>query len=167
MFENSKVKRSLSMPSWWATSLAAAVLALAIGHQAVAGEADGPAEIGPDQMAFSTKNMDTSVSAAQNFYKYAAGGWLGRVKRPERHGSYGFFEVVADRVEQQMRHVLAQAAKDAKTAPKGSPSQQVGTFYNAYMNVDVRNAAGMAPIKPYLERVEAIQDMNGFVRFMA
>ena len=35
------------------------------------------------------------------------------------------------------------------------------------MNVDARNAAGLAPIKPYLESAAGIQDMNGLVRFMA
>jgi len=150
-----------------AARAALVVLAIACGPRAVAQNADRLAEIGPDQMAFSIENQDTSISPARDFYGYAAGGWLKRVTRPERHGGYGFFEVVADRVEEQMRQVLKQAAKDAKTAPKGSPAQQVGTFYNAYMNVDARNAADMAPIKPYLDRVEAIQDTNGLVRFMA
>ncbi len=66
-----------------------------------------------------------------------------------------------------MRHVLEQAAKSAKTAPKGSPAQQVGTFFNAYMDVAARDAAGLAPIKPYLDRTEEIGDLNGLVRFMA
>ena len=151
----------------WLARATSVVLAIACGHQAVAQNANQLAGIGPDQMAFSTENQDTSISPARDFYSFAAGGWLKRVTRPERHGGYGFFEVVADRVEEQMRQVLKQAAKDAKTAPKGSPAQQVGTFYNAYMNVDARNAANMAPIKPYLDRVEAIQDMNGLVRFLA
>jgi len=151
----------------WVTSLSATVLALTIGHQAIAQDAGGLAAAGPDQMVLSIENMNPSISPAQDFYKYAAGGWLERVKRPERHGGYGFFEVVADRVEEQMRQVLKQAAKDSNTAPKGSPAQQVGTFYKAYLNLEARNAAGMAPVKPYLDRVDGIQDMNGLVRFMA
>ena len=66
-----------------------------------------------------------------------------------------------------MRNVLEQAAKSATTAPKGSPAQQVGTFYNAYMNVAARDAAGIAPIKPYLDSVASIEDMNGLTRFLA
>lgn len=150
-----------------AASTVGIVLALAGGQQAFAEGEGGIGEIGPDQMAFSIQNMDASIPPGQDFYGYAAGGWLKRVTRPERHGSYGFFEIVADHVEKQMRHVLAQAARDAKTAPKGSPSQQVGTFYNAYMNVAARNAAGLAPIKRYLDGADAIQDMAGLARFMA
>ncbi|WP_373504297.1 M13 family metallopeptidase [Aestuariivirga sp.] len=167
MFGIAKEGISPRVPRWWALRAATAALALGIGHQAIAQEAVGLAVVGSDQMAFSRENMDPNVSPARDFYRYAAGGWLDRVKRPERHGSYGFFEIVADRVEEQMRQVLKQAAMDAKTASKGSPAQQVGTFYNAYMNVDARNAAGLAPIKPYLESASAIQDINGLVRFMA
>lgn len=123
--------------------------------------------MGPDQMVFSTTNMDRSVAPGQDFYRYAAGGWLNRVKRPERHGSYGFFEIVADRVQDQMSSVLQQAGRDAASASKGSPSQQVGTFYNAYMNVDARRAAGLAPLRPFLDRVDGIRDMPGLARFIA
>lgn len=150
-----------------AIGVTAAVIALASGHTAGANEPTGLAPVGPDQLAFSLQNMKPSISPSQDFYQYAAGAWLERVERPERHGSFGFFEIVADRVEDQMRQVLTQAAKDAKTAPKGSPAQQVGTFYNAYMNVDARNAAGLAPLKPLLDRVDAIKDMNSLTRFLA
>ncbi len=147
----------------WAHGIAAVAAALLLGQQAAAQDAGA---IGPDQMAFSVVNMDTSVSPGQDFYRYAAGGWLKRVTPPERYSSFGFFEVVSDRVELQMRQVLAQAAQDAATAPKGSPAQQVGTFYKAYMDVDARRAAGMTPVKSHLERAEAINNMNDLVRFM-
>lgn len=167
MFTNHKGMRISGAYGIPAAPVTAAIAALSLAGGAFADDAGRQLDVGPDQLAFSTKNMDTSVSPGQNFYRYAAGGWLDRAQRPERHGSYGFFEIVADRVEGQMRHVLERAAKEAKTAPKGSPTQQVGTFYNAYMNVDARDAAGMTPIKPYLDRVDAIQDMNSLTRFMA
>ncbi|WP_344706187.1 M13 family metallopeptidase [Sphingomonas swuensis] len=123
--------------------------------------------MGPDQMVFSIANMDRSVSPGQDFYRYAAGGWLTRVQRPERHASYGFFEIVADRVQDQMGSVLQKAGQDAATAPKGSPAQQVGTFYNAYMDVGARRSAGLRPIRSFLDRVDQIQDMPSLARFMA
>lgn len=144
-----------------------AALFFVCGAQTSASEPSDAGRAGPDQMVFSIENMDKSVSPGTDFYRYAAGGWLARVQRPERHGGYGFFEIVADRVQDQMRQVLKQAGRDAATATKGSPSQQVGTFYNAYMDLDTRRSKGMTPIKPFLDRVDAIRDMNGLVRFMA
>lgn len=146
-----------------ANGLTSIVLALTAG-QVSAGEL---APAGPDELAFSVENMDPSVSPGHDFYTYGAGAWLKRVERPERHGGYGFFEIVADRVEAQMRTVLTQAAASATTSPKGSPAQQVGTFFKAYMNAEARDAAGLAPIKPYLDAADAIKDMNDLVRLMA
>ena len=146
---------------------ATTILALACGQHALAQEAQRPAAAGPDQLAFSTTNMDAAVSPAVDFYQYAVGGWLKRVVRPERFASYGFFEIMADGVQNQMKEVLTRAGQEAATADKGSPTQQVGTFYNAYLNVAARDAAGLAPIKPYLDEIDAMQDFDDLVRLMA
>lgn len=167
MFQIIGTKHFHNLRGHWVAGIAAAILTATLAQPADAETAGGITQVGPDQMAFSTENMKPSISPAQDYYNYAAGGWLERVKRPERYASFGFFEVVEDRVEAQMRQVLTQAAKDAKTAPKGSPTQQVGTFYNAYLNVDARNAAGLAPVKAYLDRVDAIKDMKDLPPFLA
>ena len=141
MHQNCPTERYPSALNWLRRILGI-LLFTALGYPAAAQETGAIGPAGPDQLAFSVENMMPTVSPGQDFYTYAAGAWLKRVERPERHGGYGFFEIVADRVEEQMRQVLKQAADNAKTAPKGSPAQQVGTFYKAYMNVDARNAAG-------------------------
>lgn len=43
----------------------------------------------------------------------------------------------------------------AGTHEKGSPEQKIGDFYNNILDWDARNAAGIAPIKPYLELIDA------------
>ncbi|QNP43740.1 hypothetical protein H9L15_03485 [Sphingomonas daechungensis] len=127
----------------------------------------GVVAAGPDQLAFSKQNMDTSVSPSTDFYRYAAGSWLKRVKRPEQHPGYGFFEIVLDQVQQQMNVLLAKAAADAPNASSGTPAQQVGTLYNAYMNTAARNAAGIKPIQPFLEKGDAIKDLDGLAAYLA
>ena len=66
-----------------------------------------------------------------------------------------------------MKGVLAQVGAKAATAPKGSPEQQVGTFYNAYMDTAARDAAGMTPLQPQLDAIAAIQSMDDLVRYLA
>lgn len=157
-------RRAVARTAAVALALGAALVAAA---PAAAQPAGGLPPLGPDQLAFSVANMDRSVPPGVDFYRYAAGGWLARVERPERHGGYGFFEIVADRVQQQMRRVLEQAAEAAPTAPAGSPARQVGTLYRAYLDTGARDAAGLAPLRPWLERVDAISDRADLARFMA
>ena len=66
-----------------------------------------------------------------------------------------------------MKDVLAKAGKEAATAPKGSPAQQVGTLYNAYLDLAARDAAGIAPLKPYLDEIDAVKDFNDLARLSA
>lgn len=145
----------------------AAALVFVLTPHAIAKETIRPGAAGPDQLAFSTTNMDTAISPAADFYHYAAGNWLKRVKPPERFASYGFFETMADGVQHQMTEVLVRADDAAATAEAGSPAQQVGTFYNAYIDVAARDAAGLAPIRHLLDDIAAVQDFDQLAGLMA
>ncbi len=123
--------------------------------------------VGPDDLAFSIENMDTSVDPAEDFYRYAVGRWLDRVERPEKYPSYGIFTITDERVKQQLAVVVPAAARATATAPKGSPTQLVGDFYNAYMDVEAIDAAGIDPIREELDRIDAIASLDDLVAFLA
>lgn len=121
---------------------------------------------GPDELAFSVENMDPAVDPAADFQRYAAGAWLDRVQRPERLARYSIFDIVGERLKAQMKVVLAEAGAAAETAPKGSPAQQVGAFYDSYMDTAARDAAGVAPIEAQLEAIAAAQSLDDLTRLM-
>ena len=120
----------------------------------------------PDELAFSVLNMDPSASPGSDFYRYASGTWQDRVQRPEQLPMYGMFDIMGERQKAVMKVILARIGAEAATAPKGSPEQQVGTLYNAYMDLAARDAAGMAPLQPQLESIAAIQSMDDLVRYL-
>ena len=41
--------------------------------------------VGPDMLGFSVENMDPSADPREDFYRYAVGGWLDRIERPEKY----------------------------------------------------------------------------------
>lgn len=43
---------------------------------------------------------------------------------------------------------------------KGTPEQKIGDFYNNIMDWDARSAAGIAPIKPYLDAIDAAETLD-------
>ncbi|MBE1208344.1 M13 family metallopeptidase [Aminobacter carboxidus] len=123
-------------------------------------------EIGPDQLAFSVTNMDRRVDPGVDFYRYASGGWLDRVERPERLAAIGAFQFMAERLKAQMVRTINEAAEKAATSPQGSPVQQVGDFYNSYMDVAAIDAAGMEPLRPELERIGAIASLGDLSEYL-
>lgn len=58
----------------------------------------------------------------------------------------------------QVGGIIQEAA--AKKHEKGSPEQKIGDFYNNILDWEARNAAGIAPVKPYLEAVDSAQTLD-------
>ncbi|MFN9955499.1 MAG: hypothetical protein ACK55I_20570 [bacterium] len=66
-------------------------------------------------------------------------------------------DVLVKRVEVQIQSVLDEAARAGATAAKGSPTQQVGDFYVSGMDEKRLTELGVAPLKPELDRIDAIK----------
>lgn len=123
-------------------------------------------EIGPDQLSFSVSNMDPSVDPGADFYRYAAGGWLDRAERPADRVSIDTFDFMGRRLTAQMQNLMADAGDKAATAKQGSPLQQVGAFYNSYMDTAALDEKGMTPIEPELARIDAITGMDDLATYL-
>lgn len=113
-----------------------------------------------DQFAFSVENMDRSVDPADDFLRYAAGGWMARVERPEDKASLTFLELMSDNVSDLLKTVVVDAGAKADEAVAGSPARQVGMLYNAYTDVEAINATGIEPLRPELDRLYAIKNKD-------
>lgn len=145
------------MRGWLQRVSIALILTSALSGSAAAdGERAANPPIGPDQLVFSPTNMDPKADPRVDFYRYANGRWADRVERPARLASINIFEFMGDHLKDQMKATLSKAAADAASAPKGSPVQQVGDFYTAYMDVARIDALGMEPLKPELAKIDAI-----------
>ncbi|GJL83997.1 MAG: zinc metalloprotease [marine bacterium B5-7] len=137
-----------------------------IAGSVVAQDIDLP-ELGPDDLLFSVDNMDQNADPKQDFYRFAAGGWLDRIERPSDKASYSFASIQAQRITDQIKVVVARAVEGAPKAPKGSPTQLVGDFFTAYMDVERRNEQGMAPLQEEMDRIAAIASLEDLTRYAA
>ena len=109
--------------------------------------------------------LDRSVSPGQDFYRFSCGGWLDANPLPDDYPSYGTYEELAEHNRQQLKDLIDGII--AQDNPAGSDAARIADLYNLVMDVDRRNADGLAPIRPYMERIKAIssrQELSSFHR---
>ncbi len=101
------------------------------------------------------RNFDTTCAACADFNRFANGGWMKRSSIPAANSSWGTWEELNDHTLDILHRIADDAAGD-RTAPAGSSTQKIGTYYGTCMDSSAVDAAGIAPLAPLLGRIAAI-----------
>lgn len=103
-------------------------------------------------------NRDTSVHPGNDFNRYVNGRWQDRYQLKDYEVRYGAFNQLADEAELHVRALIEEliAREDLQA---GSNEQKIRDFYLSYLDRDARDAAGIAPLRPALERIEGIDSV--------
>ncbi|PSB26063.1 M13 family metallopeptidase [Stenomitos frigidus] len=119
-------------------------------------------------LGFSIDKMDTAVSPRQDFYRFAAGKWVdATVIPPDKVRVSSLYQLNDEVVAKQVQAILEQSAVQSIKAPKNSPLQQVGDFYASGMDVKRLEALGVAPLKPLVDRLNAINSPQTLAKQLA
>ncbi|WP_254606320.1 M13 family metallopeptidase [Sphingomonas bacterium] len=155
-----------------AAGLAGTGAVLARGGQTAAGRAHtvAKAATGPVQPRGEGKpqmgtfgvdlaGMDKSVLPGDDFYGYVDGTWASTTQIPADKSTYGAFDVLADLSETRTHDILENQKVD--------PSSKIGIAYAAYSDVPAIEAKGLAPIRPWLDRVKAVANKGAYAMIAA
>jgi predicted metalloendopeptidase len=128
-------------------------LALALAAPVIFAGDTGKPELG--SFGIELQNRDTSVKPGDDFDRYANGNWFDNYQLKDYETRYGSFNMLGDRAEAQTRAIIEelQARQDLKP---GSNEQKIRDFYASFMNTAARDAAGIAPLKPVLDRIAKV-----------
>ena len=107
----------------------------------------------PPTAAFAIADLDTNADVCEDLNAFANGKWLAAHPVPSDRTTWGSFEMLDERSEVASRNIAEAAAADADAS---GTTRLVGDFYASGMDVDAINAAGLAPIQPILDRIDAI-----------
>ncbi len=108
-------------------------------------------------------DMDTSVKPGDDFYRYANGRWLDATTIAPDRTSAGIDVVLSDEAEQQVRAI----AEEGETKPISASEKQIGDLYASWMDEAAIERAGTAPLKPYLDRIAALNDVHALAMLTA
>ena len=112
----------------------------------------------PQTTGIHLENLDTTVAAQNDFYQYACGGWMKNNPLPNEYSRFGSFDKLGLQNLEQVNGLIADIA--AKQHTMGSIPQKIADVYNLSMNVERRNAEGIAPVLPVLAELDAVTDKS-------
>ena len=99
------------------------------------------------------QNLDKTVKPADDFYQFATGGWQKNHPLPAAYSRFGSFDQLAEDNNKRINDILAELQK--KSYKKGTIEQKLSDFYKQALDMESRNKAGIAPVKPLLDEMEA------------
>ena len=102
-------------------------------------------------------DLDRSAMPCDDFYQFANGTWRAQNPIPASMDRWSRRWKAGEDNKNQLRKILDELSADS-SHPKGSAAQLSGDFYAACTNVKAIDAAGIAPLEPYLEAVDGVHD---------
>ena len=105
---------------------------------------------------------DTNVKPGDDFNQYANGTWLRNTQIPADRTGWSLWTALSEDIEQQLRTIVTEAA-----ASQDPAQRRVGDFYAAWMDEAGVEARGAAPLRPYLQRIDAIRNRADLIAVFA
>jgi predicted metalloendopeptidase len=109
--------------------------------------------------------FDRSIRPQDDLFRFAGGNWLRTTEIPSDRPTYGTFEMLEVRAEEDI-HQLAEAASRKQFFAPGSDEQKIGDLYMSFMDTERLEQLGISALKPELARIDAIRSREDVARYM-
>lgn len=108
--------------------------------------------------------MDTSIRPQDDFYNYVNGSWMKTAQIPSDKSTWGSFNKLAEDTDNNSMSILNSLLKEKFEA--GTEGKKIQDLYATYMNMEKRNADGIAPIKADLAKIDAIKTVADLQKYL-
>ncbi len=115
--------------------------------------------------------MDNSVTPMDDFFKYVNGKWLDNTEIPDDRTRWGSFDELRKKTDDDVLSILNAAMSENKDFNKikifpGSDQEKAVQLFQTIMDTVSRNKKGLGPIKPYLAKINEIQNIDDLQKYL-
>ncbi len=115
--------------------------------------------------------MDNTVKPTEDFFKHVNGKWLESTEIPADRTRWGSFDELRQKTDEDALAILKSAMSDNKDFETievlpGSDQEKAVQLFQTIMDSVSRNEQGIKPLEPYLEKIDAINDINDLQSFL-
>ncbi|WP_017495807.1 M13 family metallopeptidase [Flavobacterium sp. WG21] len=118
----------------------------------------------PKEPGINLSNMDTKVSPKEDFFKYVNGSWLDKTEIPGDRNSWGSFNELRQKTDNDALAILKEASKDPKYKSNTDQGKAIALF-NTILDTVGRNKRGVTPLQPFLKKIDAIKNVTDLQNF--
>jgi putative endopeptidase len=116
--------------------------------------------------SFDVGDIDKSINPCADFNGFVNAKWVAANPIPPDRTRWGAFDQLREHSLETQHSIAEKAAKDADHAKTGSIEQKIGWFYRSGMDDAAVEKAGFAPIKPDLDRIDALKSTADIVAWI-
>jgi putative endopeptidase len=137
-------------------------LFFALGAFFIYGCGSGSTDKGEFRNDILRSHIDTTVNPGTDFFRYANGIWLKNNPVPASESYWGIGNIVQEETYLRLKEISENAAH-GKNVKEGTALQKIGDFYFSGMDSVNIEKNGITPLKPELERINAISNIKSLL----
>ena len=103
-------------------------------------------------------SLDPAVDPGDDFFEYVNGKWVAENEIPADKSRYGSFDALNEKSREDVRTLINELV--ASNPAPGTQERRIVDAYNAFVNTQAIDAAGLAPAQPYLQKIYGANSLN-------
>ncbi|MGX4642952.1 M13 family metallopeptidase [Massilia sp. SYSU DXS3249] len=138
---------------------------LASAQTPVPAATERPATSFPYTPGLDVNAMDRSADPCVDFYQYACGGWMKNNPVPADQARWSVYSKLAQDNQRYLWGILDGLARQREG--RNAAQQKIGDYFGACMDEGAIAQRGGAPLKPWLDQIDAMQSKRELPRLLA
>ncbi|MFG6412731.1 M13 family metallopeptidase [Roseateles sp. DC23W] len=138
-----------------------ALLATALAHAAP----ETPLDALPYTPSLDVTAMDRSADPCDDLYRFACGAWSQANPIPSDQSRWSVYAKAANENQRYLWGVLDKLAAPGER--RSANQAKLGDYFSACMDEAAVQAAGLAPLQPWLDRIAALKDKSSLPALLA
>jgi len=103
--------------------------------------------------------MDTLVKPSDDFFRYVNGKWLDSIEIPADRTRWGSFDELRKNTDDDVKKILEKAINSNKYDVNSDQGKAIN-LYKTIMDTVTRDKNGIEPLRPFLEKIDAVANVN-------
>lgn len=109
--------------------------------------------------------MDKKVKPNDDFFRYVNGTWMDKTEIPSDKTRWGSFDQLRENTNNDALAILKEAAAN-KNLKSTSDQGKAANLYKTIMDTVARNKQGIAPLKPYFAKIDAVKNVKDLEKLL-